>query len=376
MAEKKCIAILSVSAGAGHVRAAEALKATADERYDNLTVIHIDVMDFVPKLFRKLYAESYIDIVDKHPTLWGYLYKKTDVVKEDSQLQRLRVGIENINTKKLRKALSEISPDSVICTHFLPAELLSRMIKKKKFDVPCWVQVTDFDVHSLWIHSHMAGYFAASEEVAWRMEDRGIDCSTVSVTGIPIMPAFGRSYSRATCIAETQLDPDKKIVLMMAGGKGVGKIDQLAERLIGLRDDYQLVALAGKNEKLLAKLNSIADRYPGRLVAKGFTREIEVLMAASDFAITKPGGLTTSECLAMGLPIIAVSPIPGQEERNADYILENGAGLKAYDVAGLEYRVKYLLENPAELERMKQNALSIGRPGAAAEVLKKVVENG
>lgn len=367
--KKQKIAILSVSAGAGHVRAAQALQAAVECWYPEVEAVHVDLMNLVPKLFRTIYADTYIKVVERHPAFWGYLYDKSDREKVDSALSRLRIAIERLNTQKLKKVLAAINPDHVICTHFLPAQLLSRKIRAGEFSKPVWVQVTDFDVHALWIHPHISGYFAAHEEVAWRMAERGIPAETIRVTGIPIMPVFGEHYDRTACAAQFGLDPHKTTLLMMSGGAGVGSLEMLAERLLGLEGDFQLVALAGRNEKLLSDLKELAKRHPGRLFPMGFTQVIERIMAASDLAITKPGGLTTSECLAVGLPMIVVSPIPGQEERNADFLLENGAALKACDAGALAWRVDRLLRGPDRMATMRSQALKLGRPAAAREVL-------
>lgn len=367
------IAFLSVSAGAGHVRAAQALQAAAGKYYPGVEAVHIDLMELVPRLFKTVYADTYIKVVERHPAFWGYLYDRTDHEKVDSALSRLRSAIERLNTRKLKQVLDEINPDQVICTHFLPAQLLSRKIGLGSFSKPVWVQVTDFDVHALWIHPHISGYFAASDEVAWRMAERGIPAECIRVTGIPIMPVFGERCRRATCAGEFGLDPDRTTLLMMSGGAGVGGIDTLAQRLLALEGDFQLVALAGRNEKLLAELNGLAEKHPERLFPMGFTRVIERVMAASDLAITKPGGLTTSECLAVGLPMVVVSPIPGQEERNADFLLENGAALKACDGGALAWRVERLLREPWRLAAMRANALGLGRPDAARDVLSAVL---
>lgn len=177
---KKSLLLLGVSAGAGHLRAAEALEETARESRPAVDVVHVDVMELVPGLFRKLYADSYIKIVERHPALWGYLYDKTDREEgEDSKLRRLRLAFERLNTLKLRGLLARTQPDQVICTHFLPAGLLSRLADKGRFGSPVWVQFTDFDVHRLWIHAHVTGYFAASAEVAWRMRDRGVPADRI-----------------------------------------------------------------------------------------------------------------------------------------------------------------------------------------------------
>lgn len=376
----RTLVLLGVSAGAGHVRAAEALRAHAVEAYPDHKVIQLDLMEWVPALFRKVYAESFLYVVERHPELWGYLYGQTDKPpRAGSKLEGLRKAVERLNTARFMKMLGDLDPDHVICTHFLPAQLLSRKIGKGALKLPVWVQVTDFDVHRLWIHPHMAGYFAAGEEVAWRMADRGIDPGAIHVTGIPIMPAFSAPLDKSACARELGLDPGKRVLALMAGGAGVGAgtggggLDRTAARLLAMPGDFQVAALAGRNEKLLGDLNRLAAEHPGRLFPMGFTRSIERLMAASDVAVTKPGGLTTSECLAMGLPMILVNPIPGQEERNADYLLENGAALKAYDAAGLSFRVKELLANPERLASLRANALRLGRPNAASAVLGRVL---
>ncbi len=373
MSSIRKIAVLSVSAGAGHVRAAEALVATAKLTHPGVEVVHIDVMELVPKLFRKIYAEKYVDVVNRHPALWGYLYHTADQQRSDSTLTRIRQGIEKINTRGLVKRLVELAPDAVICTHFLPAQILSRMIAKKRWDKPVWVVVTDFDVHALWVHPHMTGYCAAAEEIAWRMRERGLADTRIEVTGIPIMPVFAEARSRAVCAKEAGLVPDRTTLLVMSGGLGVGAIDQLCERTLAIPGNHQVVALAGRNATLLERLNVIAAAHPGRLFPQGFTRTIERLMTCADLALTKPGGLTSSECLALGLPMLVVSPIPGQEERNADYLLEAGAALKAHDLAGVDYRLRQLLADPARLSAMAQRARAVATPKAAQAVLGHVL---
>jgi processive 1,2-diacylglycerol beta-glucosyltransferase len=366
------VVVLSVSAGAGHVRAAQALCAAAEVGFPGLRLTHIDVMDLVPEGFRALYADAYLKLVEKAPLLWAYLYQRTDRRSPRSPLDRLRRAVERLNTHRLDRELARRAPDAIVCTHFLPAELLSRRIARGRATPPVWVQVTDFDVHGLWIQPHMAGYFAANDEVAWRLGARGIEPGDVHVTGIPIMPRFSSAPARVDAARELGLDPARTTLLMMSGGAGVGALDLLAERLVMLPHELQIVALAGRNEELLAALQALAARHPGRLHPMGFTRTIERVMAAADVAITKPGGLTTSECLAMGLPMILVSPIPGQEERNADFLLECGAALKATDAIVLEYKLRRLLADPQGLARMRERMRAHARPAAATHVLERV----
>ena len=358
--------ILSVSAGAGHVRAAQALEAAAKPAFE---ATHLDLLSLVPKQFKKLYGEQYIQLVEKLPQLWSYLYSKSDRPSRHSLVGKIKRFAEKLNTRKLAGEIERLQPDAILCTHFLPAELLSRKRAKGKKLPPVWVQVTDFDVHALWIQPNVDHYCVASEEVAFRLADRGIAREKISVTGIPVMPQFAAPLDRAVCAAELGLDPRKFTVLMMAGGAGVGSLDDLAARLLDLPHELQLVALAGRNAALLERLRALAKRHPGKLFPLGFTTTVERVMTTADLVVTKPGGLSVSECLAKQRPMLLVSPIPGQEERNADYLLEAGAAVKAVDGATLAFKLGRLLESPQRLATMSAAAARIGRPNAASEIV-------
>jgi processive 1,2-diacylglycerol beta-glucosyltransferase len=361
--------ILSVSAGAGHVRAADAIAAAAAAATAAHQVRHLDLLSLVPRGFKKLYGEQYIKLVEKLPELWSYLYSKSDRPTRDS-FGKLKRAVEKVNTRKLNAEIEKFAPDAIVCTHFLPAELLSRQKSKGKPLPPLSVQVTDFDVHALWVHSHVDRYCVANDEVAFRLADRGVAREKVHVTGIPVMPQFAVPLDRATCASELGVETDKFTVLMMAGGAGVGSLDDLAARLLRLPDDLQLIALAGRNAELLKRLQVLARKHPGRLFPLGFTTTVERVMTAADLVITKPGGLSVSECLAKNKPMLLVSPIPGQEERNADYLLEAGAAIKAVDGASLAFKLAGLLASPARLRAMSEAARGIGTPQAARDVVR------
>lgn len=383
MSQRK-ILFLSVSAGAGHVRAAEALRLTAAANLPDVQTLHLDVMAYVPAAFRKLYTDFYIKLVNSYPTLWGMLYQSTNEADPGSPSQKIRRAAERLSTRALCRAIDEFAPDAIVCTHFLPAEILMHEIRRERLNVPVWVQVTDFDLHGMWVIPKMSGFFAASDEIAFRMRANHIEADRIHTTGIPVVPAFASPQDRLVCAQHFGLDPARRIIMLMGGGAGMGKLDEVAAALLQLDHDvqpshagkqnFQLIVLAGRNEAALKKLQALAIQHPGRLFPFGFTNEVERLMACSDLVITKPGGLTTSECLAMGVPMVVNAPIPGQEERNADYLLEQGAALKAVDLISLEYRVRLLLAEPERLELMRERARRLGRPQAAQRVLDIVLE--
>jgi processive 1,2-diacylglycerol beta-glucosyltransferase len=372
--------LLSVSVGAGHVRAAQAIEAQAREA--GLEVEHLDAMDHVSTAFRKVYKDLYIDLVERHPQWWAQLYQASDRAGDGAWATRLRRAVERVSARALRAAVAASRADAIVCTHFLPAELLARAALRGHEVAPTWVLVTDFDLHRLWVQPsagqapNMRGYFVASDEMAFRVHE-ALPRVRVDVTGIPIMPAFARAPGRDDAARELGLDPARPTALVMTGGAGLASGAAMVERLLqGIAPagrDFQLVAIAGKSDELLARYRALAAQHPGRLVPLGFTKTIERVMAACDLAITKPGGLSTSECLAMGLPMLLIAPIPGQEERNAQYLLEQGAAWLANDAVGLEWRVRRWLDDDRAAQAMAARSRALGRPHAARAVVEHVV---
>lgn len=366
------ILVLSVSAGAGHVRAAQAIVAHANADFGMLDVRHVDMMSLVPGWFRKVYSDLYIKLASGLPEAWGWLYRKTDREPGGSLAQRARRMVQRLCARRLFELVADFAPDAIVCTHFLPAEVLGTAIHQHEIDVPLWVQVTDFDLHQMWVHDGVTGYFVANEELSWRLHSAGVPAERAIVTGIPVMPGFVHRPDRGNAAARLALDATKTTVLMMGGGSGIGMDAVMVRRLLEQLPDMQLVVMAGRNRTLLATLTAMAADFPDQLRAIGFTDEVPALMACADLAITKPGGLSTSECLVAGLPMLLVNPIPGQEERNAAWLMQEGVALRADDPVTLQFRLSRLLHDRSSLARMRTKALSLAAPRAAHELLLRV----
>ena len=371
----KKILILSVSAGQGHVRAAEALAAGTKRWFGGQAeALHVDLMSLCPPWFSTAYKGSYIKFVGRFPALWGLLYNRTDRDKTEGLMSQMRRRLESQVSKPLLKVIDDFQPDVLVSTHFLPGQVLARWLRRGHLTPrPHWIVVTDFLAHRFWLEPGQTGYFAASEECAFTMRRRGLADERIIVSGIPIMPEFSDPVDRAGARAAFGLDPERRVALLMGGGEGVGIIKDVAAELTGLDEDFQLAALAGRNQKLLADLKTLAGERPGRLVPLGFTTEMPRLLTAADLVITKPGGLTTCECLALGRPMIAVSPIPGQEEANCDYLLEHCAAYKAVSLSGLVYKTLALLNDPDRLGQLGRNAAGLGRPLAAKSIVETIL---
>jgi processive 1,2-diacylglycerol beta-glucosyltransferase len=367
----KRMLVLSVSAGNGHVRAADALVAHARADYPKLSVRHHDVMQMVPGWFRRVYSDLYMKLASGLPEAWGWLYRKTDREAPRSISARARRLLQRLCTQRLMAEVEGFAPDVIVCTHFLPAEILGAAFKEKRITCPVWVQVTDFDLHQMWIHEGISGYFVANDELAYRLYAQGVPAARVVVSGIPIMPGFVAPPDRKAAAERTGLDPSRMTVLMMSGGAGAGLQQELVKSLLAEHSELQVIVLTGRNEVLRSTLQDIEVFYPTRLRAIGFTDDVHRLMACADLAITKPGGLSTSECLTMGLPMLLVNPIPGQEERNAAWLIQEGAAVRADDPATLQFRLNKLLADRDKLSRMRACALALAKPQAAHHVLQR-----
>jgi len=365
------VLILSASSGAGHVRAGQALEQ-AFRAYGGCVVEHVDALQYVSKLFQRIYDDAYIAMVRKAPDLMGLLYDRMD---QPWQNPKRRLILDRLNAQPMIRILKRVQPDLCIATHFLPAEILAWLTAEGKIRARNAVVVTDYDVHASWLFGNMNRYYVALPEAAEYLAGVGIPRDKVCVTGIPIDPLFETPCSRGEARRKLALAADARILLFAAGGYGVGPVEQLVGDLLALNRAWQIVAIAGKGEDLKRRLDQVAkgagklNSGADRLVPVGFTTEMDRYMAAADVLIGKAGGLTTSEALARGLPMVLIEPIPGQEERNADHLLEAGAAIRCNNAPAAAWKIATLLDRPGRLRAMRAAANAMARPGAARAIV-------
>jgi processive 1,2-diacylglycerol beta-glucosyltransferase len=368
------VLILSASAGAGHLRAAQAIERAFQETNAAYSVRHIDTLEYTNPLFKRLYSKAYIDMVNKMPEVLGWLYDFYDDPNKDDRLQ---LAFDKLNTRPFVKLLETYQPEFTICTHFLPAEIISWLMGKGTLRTRQAIVVTDFDIHAQWLCANYAHYFVALDETRAHLQELGVPAEKVTVSGIPIDPAFALEKDRGAMRDKLGLRRDGVVILISAGGFGVGKIETLIAPLLRLRHRAQIVAICGRNEELKNQLDRLAAEraYDARVTLKvvGYTTAMDEYMAASDLVVGKPGGLTTSEALASGLVFVVVSPIPGQEERNSDHLLEEGAAIRCNNLPVLAYKIDRLLDDPARLAAMRASVRRMARPRAAHDIVAKLL---
>ena len=370
MKAKPRVLLLSATSGAGHVRAAQALEKAFLARGD-CVVEHIDALRYVSKLFQRVYDKAYISMVRRAPELMGLLYEGTD---QPWQHLRPRLALDRLNTRPMIRLLKRVQPDLCVATHFLPAEIIAWLIAKKKLQAHNAIVVTDYDVHAMWLCWTVDRYFVAMEETAQYLAHIGVPREKICVTGIPIDPLFAIPLTRAEVRKHLGLDAEATVILISAGGYGLGPVEQLVKELLELQRPWQIVAIAGKAEKMRKRLDELAksaSKLPSgapRLRAVGFTTEMDKYMAAADLMVGKAGGLTTSEALARELPMALIEPIPGQEERNADHLIETGAAIRCNNLPAAAWKIATLLDDPPRLNRMREAARKLAKPAAAAAI--------
>ena len=360
------ILILHATAGAGHTRAAQAIAAGLKPSGHSHRVV--DTLDCTSSLFRRMYVKSYVKLVQTAPELWGYFYDKSDVVSaSDSKRARARLAFDKLNSRSFKTLLEESKPEVIICTHFLPLELLSDLKGRGKLTTPVHAVITDVSPHAFWVYPHIEHYHVATPSAARELARKGFPAERISVTGIPVDPIFARRTPAAAARATLGL-PEKPTVLLLSGGFGIGPMKQMLASFAESRSNLSLVVVAGKNAELEKECKDLAANLPVPVKVHGFVTNMHELMDAADLIVTKPGGLTTTEILAKGKPMALVAPIPGQEQRNCEYLLEEGAAVRLYDVGDSAHYLEKWLGDEARMKRMSAAARAIARPDAAKTI--------
>ncbi len=370
--EKKHILIISGPMGNGHIQAAAGIEAWAKKDFPNYRITNINIGDVMWKPCTFFYAQFYKFLITYYPRGWEDIYSRND--KPDTFMSRIGAKLRKMTAKPLLKEIKKLKPDYIISTHFLPPEILNEEKKRGRITVPVASVVTDFSLNRIYVQPYMDFFFVASEELKFRLHKEGIPEEKIFVSGIPVKPEFDRvptPEEKAKIKEEMGIAKDTPVVLLMMGGDSKGALREISDLLLKTFPKPAIIVLPGKNAAALAELEKLKESYPGRLFPIGFTREVWKYMAASTVVVSKPGGISTSECLAMKLPMVIMYPIPGQEERNADYLMDTGVATKAYDETALLY--KRVFFTPDKVEYMRKCIDQVRKPRAGHEILKTVI---
>jgi processive 1,2-diacylglycerol beta-glucosyltransferase len=372
------ILIIHASLGSGHVSAAHSLEKAFHQLGEQ--DVHVtDLLTHTSPLIADQLKRWYDRVSQKTPLLFKLLYTTTDIkqgesVEEVLETNRVLAGLQLLFYQELLAYLYRLQPDAIVSTMPFASMVIEGFRREHSFTQPDYVVLTDFMYHASWFMPGVSAYFVASDLLRQVLINWGIDPELVYATGIPVNPAIAEPKSPDAMRKKHGL-PGGPVVILFAGGLLPERVRRMVELLLRSPVPMTVVAVAGRNEQMQAALAGLESTPQVQLRQLGFVDYADDLLAASDLVISKSGGLITSEVLARGVPMVVVSPIPGQEEWNADFVTGAGAGVQLRIAEMAPYAVYSLLADPERLAIMRRNSARIGRPRAALEIAEHVLRD-
>lgn len=386
------VVILSASTGGGHMSAANALKDYIDSNGSQAVVI--DAIEYISPLLNKTVTEVYEYVATKNPILWKMMYKSSNKKSVNSIIGKTNSLISN----KLIPLLKSNDPDVIVTTHPFTTEMISKLKKHKKTNVPLICIMTDYAPHRTWINPYVDAYIVANENMITPMIKMDVESNKIFPFGIPVDDAFFSTQNREKLKKELNLKNNIPTILIMAGSCGLTNIEKIYNELQSIKQDFQIIIITGKNKKLYENMQNVisgkktdirdkifakisekapelkrmkfikkyqsetqSNKYPKNTQLIYFTNEVEKYMSVSDLILTKPGGLTVSEALACNLPMALYDAIPGQEEENANFLVSNNMAVKLSSSDDISKTVSELISDPEKLQAMKYNCINFDK---------------
>lgn len=366
------ILVFSASFGAGHQKAAEAIIETIKNVEPNSRIIHEDFMALINKALNYVMRNSYIKLIKRAPKLWGRFYNRTQKISEDSVFQRL---LNTLGRSQFLKYIDSIQPDVIVCTYPTVAGVLAQLRLNGKLTVPLVTVITDYTVHSQWIHQGVDLYIVGSSKIYDGLVERGIDPKMIQVTGIPVNPRFESKTDKSKILTKLGLEQNRMTFLIMGGAYGVlGKAKWMCKLIAMSQAALQVIVVCGKDRRLYKSLDSVIEEARNPMVRFDFINNVDELMTAADVIITKAGGLTVTEALTKHLPMVIYKPIPGQEENNAHFIQEIGAARIAYTDKEFVGIIDEFIKTPHLLRKMSDAADKALVNHSAEQAVKSILE--
>ncbi|MDQ2086053.1 glycosyltransferase [Herbivorax sp. ANBcel31] len=360
------VLFLSISMGAGHLKAAYALKEYIEKKYPHSKNMVVDTFKYVNPLAHKLIVDGYLKTIKLNPKLYGKLYNLSEYKKGLSKVSHF---ISVMLSYKIEKLVKEFKPSVIVCTHPFPLQMVSYLKKENKIFTPTIAVLTDYVNHPLWFHKNIEAFIVGHEYIKQDMIRCGIPRETIFSYGVPVSQIFLNKKKKTVAKSELSLD-DKFTLLIMGGSLGYGDLESTFINFAKSFREVQLIVVCGKNKKLKKKLENISYAFNKNIKVYGYTDNISKLMDASDVVVTKPGGMTISEALIKELPMFIISPIPGQEERNAKFLVTSGAAIIISKNDDVENILCQTLDNWLRFEHMKKMAKNLSMPHSGESILK------
>jgi processive 1,2-diacylglycerol beta-glucosyltransferase len=366
---KRHILLMYISKVSGHRQATMAISKSLKRLMPDADVMSINGFGYNYPILESVINTAYMSVIRHTPKIWDYLYDNPKVVKRSANLRRF---LNKSSHDKLEKLFRDFPADTVVCSQAFPCGMVADYKVSTKRKLTVVGVLTDWAPHSYWIHEGVDHYVVPSEDTKERFIRKGVPAHKIHVFGIPIRYTFAEKLDKDAVRKDLGLALDVPTVLIMGGGQGLGKMKGAVKSLMASEQAIQMIVVAGANKKLFKWLSKVARNSTNKIIAYDYANNVPVLMEAADMIVTKPGGMTTSECLAKGLPMVIISPLPGQEARNTDFLLEKGIAIHVHDIKDLADEVEILLKSPERLKSMAHAARENGKPHAADHIARFV----
>ncbi len=359
-----------ITSNSGHHRASVAIENALKAISPSIKTMNINAFAYTNPILEKVINRTYMGVIHSKPEVWEYLYDNPKVLKS---VQGLRDAIHRFNSKRLKGLLEDFRPDAVLCTQAFPCGMIADCKKNLGLDLLLLGILTDHAPHSYWIFRDVDFYITPSDMSKERFVKNGVSESKVKTFGIPIDPKFNKGHDKNELCKDLGFDTGMPAVLIMGGSQGLGPVEDIVNILEGIDIPFQLAVVCGTNKKLERTLSRKVARYRKKLLVFGHVDNVDELMEISGIAITKPGGLTTAEALSKDLPMVIVHPIPGQEAKNTEFLLQQGVAVKAEDSEDIAALVQELLLNTTKLDEMRKRSSELKKPNAAMDIARLVL---
>lgn len=368
---KRKILLMYITKVSGHRQATVAIQRALRKIDPTVEAPGVNGFGYTYPILEKVVNRAYMSVIKRTPKVWDYLYDNPNIVKKSQSIKKF---LHKTSHKKLEKLFAQYQPDTVVCTQAFPCGMVADYKVAHNLKITLIGVLTDFAPHSFWINEGVDYYVVPDDEARDRFIKKGVSPDMIKVYGIPVQAKFSVQLDKNPIAEALGLDLSFPVVLIMGGGQGLGPIKEVVSCLQKIQTPLQMIVITGTNKKLQKWLVDEKKNFSKKLISFDYAKNVDELMEVSTLIVTKPGGMTTSECLTKGLPMVIVNPIPGQEMRNTDFLLKNGIGIRIDKTSDIGEEIELLLNSPERLALMRKAALSFGKPHAAYDVARLILD--
>lgn len=350
--------VLTISTGQGHHKTARAISDYLQTRGIESEVV--DAYKYFNSALSDFLEKGYLLTTKYARGMYGSTYSIEERRDHTGKINMVDLT-GKIVEKRFLEYVSKVNPDVIICTHVFAANLVSKYKATYGSDVRTFGIVTDFTVHPYWEVPELDYYVIANSLLEEQMINKGISKEKILPLGIPIDNKFSVSVDKREARQQLGFE-DKDTVFVMTGSMGYGDVLKYVKELDEAPGDFQIVTVCGNNKKLKKHIDEFESEK--KIYNFGYVNNVDLVMDATDYMVSKPGGLSTSEALAKRLPMILIDPIPGQEDRNFEFLVNNGLAIGVSKELSVGEAMYQLTSDSTRVESMRKKASELGKPYA------------